>query len=124
MARAPNTLAAKPVGQQAGGAAVYLSRRMFNADMARAETRWQGGNRGGFSSPDYDRFAEALTTALQPSERTRVLVEITKIVSEELPTISLFFRAQAWVFASDLSGPQLVAAETNMSWNIHEWDFR
>jgi ABC-type transport system substrate-binding protein len=92
--------------------------------MARPENRWQGSNRGGFANADYDRLAAAFTTALEPAERTRLLVEITKLVSEELPSISLFFSAQAWVHTSDLRGPKLVAPETNMSWNIQEWEFQ
>jgi peptide/nickel transport system substrate-binding protein len=90
----------------------------------RAENRWTGGNRGGFSNSEYDRLVDTFLTTLDRSERIGLLVEMTRIFSEELPAISLFFRTQPWVFVSELSGPKLVASESNMAWNIQEWEFR
>ena len=90
----------------------------------RPENRWQGGNRGGWSHPEYDRLASAFTTALDPSERTRLIVEMAKIYSEELASISLFFRTIPWAHVAALRGLQVVAPEANMAWNVHEWEFR
>jgi len=90
----------------------------------RAENRWQGGNRGGWSNAAVDRLAESFNTTLDPSERERQMVEMAKIVSDEVPEISLFFRTQPWIHVKALTGMRLVAPESNMSWNIQEWDFR
>ncbi len=88
------------------------------------ENRWTGSNRSGFSHAEYDRLVDAYTTALDRNERNRLLVDISKIFAEELPTISLSFQPQPWVHISEVAGPQVVPAETNVSWNIHEWAFR
>jgi ABC-type transport system substrate-binding protein len=67
---------------------------------------------------------DALGTAVDRSEHTRLLVEAVKVYSDDLPTISLFFAAQPWIFVSNITGPTLVPGEANMSWNIQEWAWR
>ena len=62
--------------------------------------------------------------ALDASERTRLTVAMARIFNEDLPAISLFFNTQPWIFVSALQGPKMVASESNVSWRIHEWDFR
>jgi peptide/nickel transport system substrate-binding protein len=90
----------------------------------RAENRWQGGNRGGWSSPNLDRLADSFNTTLDQSQREQQAVEMAKIVSDDEPEISIFFRTQPWVYSNAVKGLQLVAPESNMSWNIHQWEFR
>ncbi|MEA2640068.1 MAG: peptide/nickel transport system substrate-binding protein [Chloroflexota bacterium] len=97
---------------------------LTTANMARPETRWTGGNRGGFSDAAYDQLATSLNTALDRSERTRLLVDMAKIYAEQEAGISLFFIPQSWVFSNDLRGPAIVAAESNMSWDIIGWELR
>jgi peptide/nickel transport system substrate-binding protein len=90
----------------------------------RAENRWQGGNRGGWSNAGFDRLGDSFNTTLDQSERERQAVEMAKLISDDEPEISLFFRTQPWIHVKSLSGPQLVAPESNMTWNIYEWEFR
>ena len=90
----------------------------------RPENRWQGGNRGGWSNASYDRLAASFTTTLEQSEREQQAVEMARIFADDLPAISLFFRTQPWIYVKGLTGLQLVAPESNMSWNIHTWEFR
>jgi peptide/nickel transport system substrate-binding protein len=90
----------------------------------RADNRWQGGNRIGWSNATYDRLADTFNTTLDASERERLAVEMAKIFAEDLPSVTLFFRTQPWISGSTLKGLALVAPESNMSWNIHEWEFR
>jgi peptide/nickel transport system substrate-binding protein len=90
----------------------------------RAENRWQGGNRGGWSNSMFDRLAMVFNTTLDRIEREGQVVEMAKIYTDELPAISLFLRTQPWVYAAALSGPRLVAPESNMAWNIYEWELR
>ncbi|MEA2638834.1 MAG: peptide/nickel transport system substrate-binding protein, partial [Chloroflexota bacterium] len=96
---------------------------MSSTNVPRPENEWRGGSYDGYSSADMDRLINAFTTALTTAERTNVAVEIAKLSSIDLPAISLFFPTQPWVFTSDLTGPKLVAAESNVSWNIQQWEF-
>jgi len=90
----------------------------------RAENRWSGGNRGGWSNAEFDRVLEAFTSTLGRGEREQQLAQLVRVHTEDLPSISLFFRAQPWAYANALRGPKLVPPEGNMSWNIQEWELR
>jgi len=86
--------------------------------------RFENESRGGWVNPEYGRLRDAYNIALDPAERTRLTVELTKIFNDDLPALSLFFNSQPWIFVSALQGPRLVASESNVSWRIHEWEFK
>jgi peptide/nickel transport system substrate-binding protein len=90
----------------------------------REETRWIGSNRGGWSNPEYDRLAESLNNALARDERQRLVAEMSRLLSEQLPTISVFFAYHHWAHVSGLKGPKVVAPGSNVAWDIHEWTFQ
>jgi ABC-type transport system substrate-binding protein len=86
--------------------------------------RWRGGNRGGWSSPDYDRLVAVFNRTLDRGERAQLVRQLLRIYSEELPLFSLFFRAQPFAHAAALRGPANAAPESTVNWNVHEWEFR
>jgi len=86
--------------------------------------RFENESRGGWSNAEYARLRDAYNIALDPGERTRLMVDLTRIFNEDLPAISLFFNSQPWVFVSALQGPRIVASESNVCWRIHEWEWR
>jgi peptide/nickel transport system substrate-binding protein len=90
----------------------------------RPENRWNGGNRGGWANADYDRLAEEFNRTLERSERVQQVAEMLRIYAEELPAISLFFRAQPLAHIPALRGPATAAPESSLIWNVHEWEFR
>jgi peptide/nickel transport system substrate-binding protein len=86
--------------------------------------RWNGGNRGGWSDPEYDRLAEAFSTTLDRNERAQQVAQMVRIHTEDVGSISLLYRAHPWVFVSTLKGlDQVVPPESFMAWKIHEWTF-
>jgi peptide/nickel transport system substrate-binding protein len=87
-------------------------------------TRWIGPNRGAWSHPEYDRLAEALNTELNRTERMRLIAQMSRLFSEELPAISVFFANHHWAHVAGLKGPKVVAPGSQMAWNIHEWEFQ
>ncbi len=90
----------------------------------RPENRWQGGNRGGWSNPEFDRLLDLYSTELDRVKHDQLMVDMAKVQADDLPAISIFFVTQPWAFTSALKGPKLVAPDTNMSWNIETWEFR
>jgi peptide/nickel transport system substrate-binding protein len=97
---------------------------LTTGNIARPENRYTGTNRGGYSNPEYDRLVDQLSTTLDRQQRYELLARMGKIFSDDEPMISLHFQPQAWVFPTALTGPKLVASETNMSWNVQEWELR
>jgi len=92
-------------------------------NIPRAENRWRGSNRGGWTNPEYDRLAEAFTSTLEDEARARQVAQMARIYSEELPAISLYFPSMPFAHSDALKGPRPVPAESNMMWNIEQWTF-
>lgn len=98
--------------------------RNTTAEIPRADNRWRGANRGGWSNADYDPLADAFASTLDRDERVRQAIEMAKIYTREVPAIPLFFRAQPWAHIASLQGLRIAAPESNMAWNVHEWELR
>jgi peptide/nickel transport system substrate-binding protein len=101
---------------------------MASNNIPRPENNWRSGGSSasyaGYANPEMDRLVAAFATSLAPPDRIRAAVEIAKLHNSDLPAISLFFPTQPWVFSSDLRGPRPAAPETNMGWNLHEWELK
>jgi peptide/nickel transport system substrate-binding protein len=107
-----------------GNVGVGQIANMASTTIPRPENQWRGGSYDGYANADMDRLIAGFTTALATTDRIRQAVEIAKLYSSDLPAISLFFPTQPWVFTSDLTGPRPAASESNVAWNIHEWQFK
>ncbi len=94
-------------------------------DIARAETRWTGSNRYGFSNREYDRLVEAWETTLDRNERIQHLAQMERILMEELPAIPLYFNPRVIAFAAGLKNvrPKLVD-EAGIERRLWEWEWQ
>ncbi|HEY3118185.1 MAG TPA: ABC transporter substrate-binding protein, partial [Chloroflexota bacterium] len=97
---------------------------LATAQIPSAATRWLGGNRGAWSSSEFDRLFNTFNTTLDRSERVRLMRQMLRLYADDLPLISLFFRGSAFAHVAELTGPGPCAPETNPAWNIHEWEFK
>jgi peptide/nickel transport system substrate-binding protein len=90
--------------------------------IARPENRWMGRNRGGWSNAEFDLLGDTFTTTLEKADRVRLISQMVRIYSEELPTIPLFFNPIPLAHVAALKGPQNVAQDAEVAWNIHQWE--
>jgi ABC-type transport system substrate-binding protein len=82
------------------------------------ENRWNGGNRGGWSHPEYDRLWERYNSTLDRGEQVQALVGMMKLHSEQVPNYPLNYSLNVVAHIAALKGP-----EGDFShWNIHEWE--
>ncbi|MBM2810964.1 MAG: hypothetical protein HW416_1723 [Chloroflexi bacterium] len=90
------------------------------------ENRWIGNNRGGWSNADYTSVVAAYNSTLDPTERIRHLTQLSQLIADELPAISLYYDLGAVPYVAALHGPVPVAPETSglIAWNVQEWEFR
>jgi ABC-type transport system substrate-binding protein len=95
-----------------------------SAEIPKPENRWLGTNRGGWSSPEFDRAADAYAVTLDRAERVRLVVQMARIFTEDAAVISLYFNPAITAFASGLTGPRPVVPEGEVTWNIQTWEFR
>jgi peptide/nickel transport system substrate-binding protein len=89
--------------------------------IASPATRWQG-QRGGWSNAEYDRLEPIMRTTLDRDQRENIIVEVAKIVAEEVPLMMLFQNLEVKAHTSSLTYPWLVAFDGTVGWNVHEWD--
>lgn len=89
-----------------------------------AENRWRGSNRSGWTHPEYVRLAGLFTSTLDPSQRADQVVQMARIYGEEVAGVSLYFMPAAWAAVSALTGLKDAPPETNLLWNIQDWELR
>ena len=89
-----------------------------------AENRWVGGNLGGWSRSEYDRALEAVRTTLEPGARGRTVIELTRIASEHLPSISLYFVPWVNLLPAAVQGIDMRSGNAEQTWNIYQWELR
>jgi peptide/nickel transport system substrate-binding protein len=91
-----------------------------------AETRWRGSNNRGAwpGTPDYDRFVDVFETSLDRNERTRAIIQMAKILTDDVVVINLYWKLNAQAVANEVIGPRLTDPNGSAEWNIQEWEFR
>ena len=103
-----------------GSMAIGATLVKFRSDyIPSPETRWTGSNRGGYSNVEYDRLAHLADATLDRTERGQFVVQMMKIVSEDLPGLPLYYSVGVSAFAVGLHGP----VQGGSTWNVHEWEW-
>lgn len=95
-----------------------------NTNIPTRENRWTGSNRGGWNHAGYTALAEAFATTLDPEQRLEQIGRIARIFSEELPTLTLFYRSVVFAHPAALTGLTNAPPESTVPWNMHEWELR
>jgi peptide/nickel transport system substrate-binding protein len=107
-----------------GGSVGLVPDRYHSRDIARAENRWQGRNRFGFSNPELDRYIDLQVAALDRNERIQLLAQMERVAMEQLPAIPTYYTAVVIAHVAALKGvlPNVVpdAGEERGIWNW-EW---
>ncbi len=109
----------------------YEERSLTTADIGSAVNRWTGDNRGGWSNADYDRLFTEFATTIDRAERTRISVQMLKIISDEVPVYPMYLGLQVNTQVAGLSGPDpgtagfaTLTPGTLPYWNIGNWQLR
>ena len=85
---------------------------------------WRGGSQVSWTNPAYTALVGQFTSTLDREERGQQMTQMARLFSEELPAISLFFPPNVWAAGSSLKGLREEPPETNMFWNVTEWELR
>jgi ABC-type transport system substrate-binding protein len=70
---------------------------------------------------ELDGLIERFQTTVPMAERMQVASQIVRHLTEQLPTLPLFYDALPIFVPSKLTG---VHPSGNMPWNVHEWAIR
>lgn len=93
------------------------------AKVPNAENRWAGNNGGGWSSSAYDRLAESFASSLDRNERQQLMIQMVRLLSEEVPVLPLYYNLDVVAHGAALRGV-VVAPDGSIGWNVHEWEMR
>jgi peptide/nickel transport system substrate-binding protein len=91
-----------------------------------SNNRWRGENRGGWSNADYDRFFDTYSSTLAERDRINAVVQMNRILSEEVPVIPHYFGAEVNAHVASVSGPIARQAPTTSGafLNVHAWEWK
>lgn len=67
--------------------------------------RWQGNNRGGWESAEYERLWQAYHSTLDRSERIQQIAQMERLVNEDVGSIPHYFTVVVTAHAANLQGP-------------------
>jgi len=106
-------------GQDTG----FLNAQSIN--IASAATRWNGSNRAAYSNPEFDRLANAFDSALDPTERIQLVIQLERIITTDVPTIFMYYHGRVWAHDARLKGPKvrLVGGGGHPTSSIYQWEW-
>jgi peptide/nickel transport system substrate-binding protein len=88
------------------------------------ENGWRGGSQLSWTNPAYTALVVEFTSTLDRAQRGQQMTQMARIFGDELPTISLFFPPNVWAHSASLKGPREQGPETNVYWNIDQWELQ
>jgi len=98
--------------------------RYATAQIGTPATRWRGENYVGWSDPEFDRLYDRFNSTLDRSERDRQVIQMLRIVSEDVATVVLYHDQGVTAFRAPIAGPEVGVPDHTVAWNVHEWDLR
>lgn len=106
-----------------GGSTGFLTYQSSN--VPGPDNRWVGGSRGGWSSPEIDRLAASYNVTLDSGESIKLVAEMERIITDQLPTIFLYYTPRVVPHVAALRGPvqRLVPEAGPGVRNIYQWDW-
>jgi peptide/nickel transport system substrate-binding protein len=95
--------------------------RLRLSEIASPENRGRGANYSGWVNPEAERLINLYETTLNRSERNQHIVQLLKLVSEEVPIFTLYYNLEFVAHAANLRGPQVSVSTDGSAWNLHDW---
>jgi ABC-type transport system substrate-binding protein len=98
--------------------------KWLTANVGNEQNNWVGGNRMGWSNPDFDRVYDQWASSLDPAVATERMVQLMKILSDEVPSIPLYYNFQVVAHTTALKGPEPITPNSTRFANIHLWEWK
>lgn len=96
--------------------------KVYGPNIAAPGNRWAGPNRGGWQDARFDQLYDQMITDLDRAARNNALVEMVRILSEQLPVYPLYYNYDVRAFTSALRGPQPYAPGAAPTWGVEKWE--
>jgi len=103
-----------------------LFRRFHSTQIPRPETKFAGDNNTGWNEPRADRLLEELQRTLEADARRSLVAQFGTLVSQELPTLPLYYVAEPVAVAKGLQAARprpMGSNQYNTTWNAFMWEW-
>lgn len=97
---------------------------LHSSQIPSAANAWSGQNTAGFSDPRMDRLIDAIEVELDRPRRVGLWRELQHLYAEELPSLPLFFRADAHVLPAGLTGLDPTGHQDPTTLWVEDWRWR
>ncbi len=90
------------------------------------ENRWVGNNRSHYVNADLDAAADRYLVTIPPQERYRELQTVMRIITDQLPVMSLYYDPSFSAIGNRLDNfiPSKASGTAAKTWNSHLWDVK
>jgi ABC-type transport system substrate-binding protein len=85
---------------------------------------WRGGSQISWTNPEYTRLVDQFSSTLDRTQRGEQMTQMAHVFSDDLGAISTHFPPLVWASAAKITGPHEGPPETNVFWNIHQWELK
>ena len=97
---------------------------LHSDEIPRPENGWSGNNVAGYANPEADRLTEAIEVELDAERRRALWAELQSLYAEDLPALPLYFRANAYVRPTWLTGVRPTGHQFPSTLWVEEWGRR
>jgi peptide/nickel transport system substrate-binding protein len=91
--------------------------RLHSREIPTSENNFRGNNRGRYSSPELDALLDRYFATIPQAERTRVLGEVIRHMTERLVTIDISYNGDVGA-----TNKRVRNVPPGDPWNAHEWE--
>ena len=100
----------------------FYDRRLHSMGIPRAETRWTGNNRGGYSNPRVDEILNKLAVTVDTRERVGLHRDLLREQMGDVALMPLYWEVLPILMLRGVVGPRMQGNEATP--NIYQWDKR
>ncbi|MBM2809954.1 MAG: hypothetical protein HW416_713 [Chloroflexi bacterium] len=86
------------------------------------ENRWSGLNAGSFFDSEVDRLQNVRMTSLVEDDRRRATIALMKRMTDVVGPSPVLYSVEVVAARSYVVGPAGRAAQSGVTWNVHEWE--
>lgn len=106
-AKFPGVASSSPMGAD-------LITRYRSENIPSETNRWRGGNRGGYSHSDVERFSDQYFATVDVGQRIATHVQLLKLLSDELPSLPLYYQMDVYGIRAGLQA--VIPAAPGQGW--------
>jgi peptide/nickel transport system substrate-binding protein len=93
------------------------------SQIASQQTRWRGGNRMGYSNPEFDKLYVEWSVTLAPARRRDIVVELARFAAQEVFYLPIYYGFDVMAYRNGVRNvTNTTTLQQIVAWNIATWE--